>query len=148
MTSWGWKWFAGQLLFLTIVGGLGFALGIMIRIHKDGRETTIEYKGDPQTTVDLKGDPQTTIEVTEFRQMSKTRVTTGGSLPPWMKPPGPPWTGPVGPPWKTPPVAPPQATPAGPEKKKEPTTAVDDSELRCWLRCKAPAAIRAGSWRR
>ncbi len=42
LTAWGWKWFAGQLILLMMAGGLGFALGIMIRIHKDGKETAIE----------------------------------------------------------------------------------------------------------
>ena len=37
-----WKWFAGQLVALLLAGAIGFALGIMIRIKKDGQTTTIE----------------------------------------------------------------------------------------------------------
>ena len=42
LVSWGWKWFAGLLILLMMVGGFGVALGIIIRIQKDGKETAFE----------------------------------------------------------------------------------------------------------
>ena len=60
LTSWGWKWFAGQLILLLMVGGLGFALGIMIRIHKDGRETTIEVPEGSNARVSADGQVDVT----------------------------------------------------------------------------------------
>ena len=37
-----WKRFAGLLLLLLMAGGLGFALAIILRIHTDGKDTTVE----------------------------------------------------------------------------------------------------------
>ena len=45
LTSWGWKWFLGQLLLLMMAGGFGFALGITIRIKRDGQTTAVEVPG-------------------------------------------------------------------------------------------------------
>ncbi len=36
-----WKRFAGQLVLLALVGGFGFALAIILRIHDNGKETTV-----------------------------------------------------------------------------------------------------------
>jgi RND family efflux transporter MFP subunit len=55
LTSWGWKWFAGQLLLLMMAGGLGFALGIIIRIHKDGQVTTVEVPERSKTRIGADG---------------------------------------------------------------------------------------------
>ena len=56
LTSWGWKWFIGQLILLMLAGSLGFCLGILIRIHKDGRDTTVEIPLGSHATVDGEGN--------------------------------------------------------------------------------------------
>jgi RND family efflux transporter MFP subunit len=56
LTSWGWKWFTGQLLLLAMAGGLGFALGIMIHIHKDGKQTDLEAPEGSRIRLGANGD--------------------------------------------------------------------------------------------
>ncbi len=61
-----WRSRLALLILLLMVGGLGFALGIMIRIHKDGQETTIDVPvgsnaqvtADGQVDVTLPGQPK------------------------------------------------------------------------------------------
>ncbi len=50
-----WKRFAGQLVLLALVGGICFALGIILRIHKDGKETTVELPEGSQAIVGSNG---------------------------------------------------------------------------------------------
>ena len=61
LSSWGWKWFAGQLILLMMAGGLGFALGIVIRIHKDGKETTVEVPEGGTAKIDANGQIDVTL---------------------------------------------------------------------------------------
>ena len=50
-----WKRFAGLLLLLLMAGGFGFALAIILRIHKDGKETTVELPDGSNTRVSANG---------------------------------------------------------------------------------------------
>ena len=50
-----WKRFVGQLVLLLLAGGLGFALAIILRIHKDGKDTTIELPDGSNTRVSANG---------------------------------------------------------------------------------------------
>jgi len=61
LVSWGWKWFLGQLVLLMMAGGFGFALGIMIRIHKDGKETAIEVPEGSKARVSAEGEIDLTL---------------------------------------------------------------------------------------
>ena len=61
LTSWGWKWLAGQLLLLLLVGCLGFALGITIRIQKDGHSYDIQPPEGSRTVIDSSGNATVTI---------------------------------------------------------------------------------------
>ncbi len=61
LTSWGWKWLAGQLTLLLLVGGLGFALGLVIHIRKDGRTYKIEVPEGSSTMIDGNGNPTVTL---------------------------------------------------------------------------------------
>lgn len=49
--SHGWRFITTILILLLLVGGLGFAAGIMIRIKKDGRETAIEVPEGSTTRI-------------------------------------------------------------------------------------------------
>ena len=61
LTSWGWKWFLGQLLLLMMAGGFGFALGITIRIKRDGQTTAVEVPGG--STARIGADGQVDVEL-------------------------------------------------------------------------------------
>jgi len=74
LTSWGWKWFAGQLILLLVAGALGFALGIMIRIHKDGQETTIEVPEGSNARINADGELDVTLS-------GRTKPTATGAVP-------------------------------------------------------------------
>jgi multidrug efflux system membrane fusion protein len=56
-----WKSVVGLAVLLLLVGGLGFTLGIMIRITKDGRETTVEVP--PGSTARIGPDGQVNVEL-------------------------------------------------------------------------------------
>ena len=58
---WGWRTIVTLTLLLLMVGGLGFALGIMIRIHKDGQETTLEVPAGSNTRVAPDGQVDVTL---------------------------------------------------------------------------------------
>jgi serine/threonine protein kinase len=77
LTSWGWKWLAGQLLLLLLVGGLGFVLGIMIRIHKDGRETTAEVPAGSKTRISADGQLDVTLPG-QTKAAEPSRMTPAG----------------------------------------------------------------------
>jgi hypothetical protein len=55
LASWGRKWLVA-MLGLLLIGGFGFALGIMIRIKRDGRETTVEVPVGSHARVTDDGD--------------------------------------------------------------------------------------------
>jgi len=55
LAAWGWKRFVGQVVLLAMVGGLGFALGIIIHIYKDGKETTFDVPMGSTTRVGADG---------------------------------------------------------------------------------------------
>jgi serine/threonine protein kinase len=61
LASRGKKWFVGQLLLLGLVGGLGLALGIIIRVHKDGQPTKVDVP--PGSTTRVGSDGQVDIEL-------------------------------------------------------------------------------------
>jgi uncharacterized protein (TIGR03067 family) len=61
LTSWGWKWLAGQLVLLMLAFGLGIASGIMIRIHKDGRETVVDVPEGSRARVTADGQVDLTL---------------------------------------------------------------------------------------
>ena len=57
----GWKRFAGHLVLLVMAGAIGFALGIVIHIQKDGRSYDIEAPEGSHTTIDRSGNATVTI---------------------------------------------------------------------------------------
>lgn len=77
LTSWGWKWLAGQLILLLIVGGLAFAFGIMIRIQKDGQETTVDVPPGSSTTIDEQGNP--TVSIAGTSEVGKMRTVNAAA---------------------------------------------------------------------
>jgi len=56
LASWGWKWFVGQLILLLMAGGLGFALGVIITVKKNGHTQQVEVPDDSKTVVDSSGN--------------------------------------------------------------------------------------------
>ena len=80
-----WKWLVGHLLLLALVGGLGFALAIILRIHKDGKTTTFKFEDGSNVAVSGNGEidikspasagPPTSAETppTRFRLATVTR---------------------------------------------------------------------------
>jgi RND family efflux transporter MFP subunit len=56
-----WKRLAGQLTLLMMVGGIALALGIMIRIHKDGKETAVEVPEGSKARVTADGQLEVTL---------------------------------------------------------------------------------------
>ena len=83
LLSWGWKWFTGQLILLMLAGSLGFCLGVLIRIHKDGQETTIEVSEgtnarvtrDAQVDLTLPGNRPSEPDKATIEDMDVVRVT-------------------------------------------------------------------------
>ena len=57
----GWKRFAGHLILLVMGGAIGFALGFIIRIQKDGRSYNVEAPEGSHTTIDQNGNATVTI---------------------------------------------------------------------------------------
>jgi len=56
-----WKRFASQLILLMMIGGIALALGIMIRIHKDGKETAVEVPEGSKARVTADGQLEVTL---------------------------------------------------------------------------------------
>ena len=56
-----WKSLVALSVLLLLVGGIGFALGIMIRIQKDDRTYAIEAPESSRTVIDQNGNPTVTI---------------------------------------------------------------------------------------
>ena len=54
--SWGWRSITTILALLLLVGGLGFALGILITIRKDGRQTAIDVPDGSKTQITAQGN--------------------------------------------------------------------------------------------
>jgi HlyD family secretion protein len=50
-----WRTIAAIVVALLLVGGAGFAAGIMIHIYKDGQETTVDVPGGSHSRVDASG---------------------------------------------------------------------------------------------
>ena len=73
-----WKSFAGHLLLLLLVGGLCFALGIVIRIKKDGETTTIEVPPKSKTRM----GPDGSLDVTLPETQAKTGLSPAEAKPP------------------------------------------------------------------
>ena len=83
LTAWGWKWFAGQLLLLLLVGGLGFALGITIHIQKDGKVTAIEVPEGSKSRVAADGQLDVTLPPAaeyEYRGRETRHIVTEGQI--------------------------------------------------------------------
>ncbi len=82
LTSWGWKWFAGQLILLVMSGGLGFALGIMIRIHKDGKVTTVDIPPGSNARVTADGQLDVTLpgEAKSAEEANRPEVPAAADL--------------------------------------------------------------------
>ncbi|MBN2577933.1 MAG: TIGR03067 domain-containing protein [Pirellulales bacterium] len=66
----GWKHFVKQFLLLLLVGGFGFALGIIIRIKKDGREATVEVPSG--SLAQVHEDGQVTIQLPDSTKSAGT----------------------------------------------------------------------------
>jgi RND family efflux transporter MFP subunit len=58
-----WKRFAGQLVLLALVGGICLVLGIILRIHKDGKTTTVKL--EDRTDASVSPDGQVDIKLPE-----------------------------------------------------------------------------------
>ena len=56
-----WKWLIAQLLLLALVGGLGYAAAVILRIHKDGKETTVKLDEGSEAAVKNNGDIDVTL---------------------------------------------------------------------------------------
>ena len=65
-----WKRFAGLLLLLLMAGGFGFALAIILRIHKDGKDTTVELPEGSNTRVSADG--QVNVELPKGSNTSQS----------------------------------------------------------------------------
>ncbi len=65
-----WKWFAGHLLLLLAVGGLCFALGILITIKKNGQTYQIDAPENSRTVVDKNGNA--TVDIGGSRDAGPT----------------------------------------------------------------------------
>ncbi len=72
----GGRFYATIAVLLLLIGGLGFALGIMIRIHKDGKETTLNVAPGSDVKINAAGD----VDVTPPGQ-AKPNAETVGSAP-------------------------------------------------------------------
>ncbi len=59
--SWGWRSIVGLVSLMLFVGGFCFALGIMIRIKKDGQETAIEVPEGSTTRVGADGQVEVAL---------------------------------------------------------------------------------------
>jgi len=66
LASWGWKWLVGQLILLVMAGGLGFAIGVIITIKKNGHTQHVQVPDDTDAKVDSKGN--VTIEIPDKPQ--------------------------------------------------------------------------------
>ena len=84
LTFWGWKWFVGQLILLLMAGSLGFALGILIRIEKDGKTTSVEVPAGSSLRVGANSN----VDVTLPAQMPESGVVD--TAPPNQEPQGKP----------------------------------------------------------
>jgi RND family efflux transporter MFP subunit len=61
LASWGWKWFAAQIILLLMAGGMGYFLGVIITIKKNGQTSQIEAPDGSRVVVDRSGNA--TIEL-------------------------------------------------------------------------------------
>ena len=69
-----WKWFAAHLLLLLMVGGLGFALGILITIKRNGQTYQMEVPENSRTVVDQNGNA--TVEIGGSREGGPATAAT------------------------------------------------------------------------
>ena len=77
----GWKRFVAQLLLLLMVGGLGFALGITIRIKKDGQTTTVEVPDGSSTRISAEGQVDVNLPWPNQRGQRQRRAEAIGAEP-------------------------------------------------------------------
>ena len=59
-----WNRFVGQLVLLLMAGGLGFALAIILRIHKDGKDMTVTVPDGSTARIGDNGEVDVTLRGT------------------------------------------------------------------------------------
>ncbi len=72
-----WKRFVGHLVLLLFAGGLGFALAIILRIHKNGKDTTVELPDGSKAAVTADG--QVEIELPDLAKGTGNGTTKPGT---------------------------------------------------------------------
>jgi RND family efflux transporter MFP subunit len=79
-----WRTLVAALVALLLVGGLGFAAGIMIRIHKDGKVTNVEIAEGNNASIDAKGN----LDVTPAGGTLSGKTPPSADSAPAATPPG------------------------------------------------------------
>jgi uncharacterized protein (TIGR03067 family) len=59
--SHGWRFFVLCIVVSLLIGGFGFALGVLVTIKKDGKETTLDVPAGSHTVIDEHGNPTVSI---------------------------------------------------------------------------------------
>jgi RND family efflux transporter MFP subunit len=70
----GWKRFVGHLVLLLMAGVLGFGLAVILRIHKDGKDTTVELPDGSNARISANG--QVDVELPKTTNQGQTVAAT------------------------------------------------------------------------